>query len=81
MTGLVYRPTELSAREKDVLDLIYKGKTNLEIGRALFIEENTVKLHATNIYKKLGVKGRMGLVQLRFKELEKQNLINNGASL
>lgn len=73
----VIRGKDLSEREVEVLELIYKGKTNLEIGRALFIEENTVKLHATNIYKKLGVRGRMGLLQLKFRELENNQ---NGAS-
>jgi LuxR family maltose regulon positive regulatory protein len=48
----------LSAREIEVLSLIAQGKSNQEIGRELFLAENTVKRHAYNIYTKLDVKKR-----------------------
>jgi two-component system, NarL family, response regulator len=49
---------DLTVREKDVLTLIVKGKSNKEIGRALAITEGTVKGHVNNILGKLGVAGR-----------------------
>jgi hypothetical protein len=41
-----------------VLALITEGQTNLSISKRLGIKESTVKLHAHNIYKKLGTDNR-----------------------
>lgn len=49
---------ELSERENEILAQLVTGKTNREIGDALFISEKTVRNHITNIYGKLGVKTR-----------------------
>jgi DNA-binding NarL/FixJ family response regulator len=49
---------DLTAREKDVLTLIVRGRSNKEIGNALAITEGTVKGHVNNILGKLGVSGR-----------------------
>jgi len=48
----------LSPRERDILDRIAKGHTNLEIGRQIFISEKTVRNHVTRIFEKLGVHSR-----------------------
>lgn len=48
----------LSERESQILALIVEGKTNQEIGDALFISEKTVRNHITHVYEKLGVKTR-----------------------
>jgi len=48
----------LSRREHDVLNLLAKGRTNREIADALFIAEQTVKNHVSEIYAKLGVHDR-----------------------
>ncbi len=48
----------LSGREADVLERLLDGLTNKEIGRALDIQEVTVKLHLRSVYRKLGVKNR-----------------------
>lgn len=48
----------LSPRESEVLTKVVGGLTNREIAQDLFITETTVKLHVTNIYRKLGVKSR-----------------------
>jgi DNA-binding NarL/FixJ family response regulator len=47
--------TTLSARELQVLQLIAKGLRNKEIGAALDIAEDTVKIHIKNIFGKLDV--------------------------
>ena len=63
----------LSGREIDVLRLLAQGKSNKEIGSALFISEGTVKSHVKGIFAKLGVisrteavahASRRGLIQL-----------------
>ena len=49
---------ELSERELEVLRLMARGKSNLEISTALSIAEGTVKFHVKNILSKLGVGDR-----------------------
>jgi LuxR family maltose regulon positive regulatory protein len=48
----------LSARELDVLRLLAEGLSNREIGDRLYLSPNTVRIHASNIYSKLGVSSR-----------------------
>ena len=48
----------LSERELEVLQLIAEGLTNREIASRLFLSLHTVKVHAHNIYGKLGVHSR-----------------------
>jgi two-component system NarL family response regulator len=49
---------ELSKREREVLQLMTAGMSNLEIGEALNITEGTVKSHINNILSKLNVSDR-----------------------
>jgi DNA-binding CsgD family transcriptional regulator len=49
----------LTEREREVLSLLAAGRSNPEIGRALFISTKTVSVHVSNILAKLGVSGRM----------------------
>ena len=51
----------ISQREAEIIDLILRGFSNKEIGDNLFISLETVKKHASNIYKKLGVRNRLQL--------------------
>ena len=46
---------ELSAREAEVLELICRGLSNLEIADQLFVSVNSVKTYVRQIYQKIGV--------------------------
>ncbi len=52
---------QLTPREKEVVELIYRGRTNREIAEMLFLSESTVKTHVYNIFRKMGVKNRVGV--------------------
>ena len=49
---------ELTAREREVLDLIAAGKNNPEIARELYLSPKTVRNHISNIFTKLQVADR-----------------------
>ena len=49
---------DLSAREREILELLANGLTNREIAAALYISPHTVKNHVSSIYRKLGVDDR-----------------------
>jgi DNA-binding NarL/FixJ family response regulator len=48
----------LTPREAEVLGLLAEGRSNGEIGRALFISTKTASVHVSNILAKLGVTSR-----------------------
>lgn len=50
--------------ESRILTLLKQGRANKEIGRALGIEEYTVKYHVRGIFKKLGAKNRTQAVRI-----------------
>jgi LuxR family transcriptional regulator, regulator of acetate metabolism len=52
----------LTARELEVLRLLARGQTNLEIARTLVVREGTVKYHVKNILRKLGATSRADAV-------------------
>lgn len=52
----------VTAREAEIAALILKGSSNMEIHEALHISMATVKTHILNLYRKLGVKNRVQLV-------------------
>lgn len=54
---------QLSAREKDIMQLMAAGKSNDEIGKALFISIGTVKWHINHIFAKLGVTNRIQAIE------------------
>ncbi len=49
---------KLSAREREVLDLLVEGLAIAQIARRLYISESTSKTHVANIYDKLGAANR-----------------------
>lgn len=52
----------LTEREKEVVELLVKGYTNMEIAGSLYLSETTVKKHLSNIFRKLDVKSRTQLI-------------------
>jgi non-specific serine/threonine protein kinase len=51
-------PFGLTAREIDVLRLVVEGRSDREIGEALFISTRTAQTHVANLFTKLGVSAR-----------------------
>lgn len=56
------RNVELTRREREILRLIVKGRTTLEIAQELKLSKFTVDTHRKNIHKKLNIKTNTGLV-------------------
>lgn len=54
----------LTAREKEILQLIAQGMTNLEIATQLFISPLTVDSHRKNLLAKFGVKNTAAMIRL-----------------
>ena len=50
----------LTRREHEILQLVAEGYSNAELARMLWVTEQTVKFHLSNIYRKLGVPNRTG---------------------
>lgn len=50
---------DLTAREREVLEMMAKGLSNQEIGEALSISPESVKIHLKHIFEKLGVAKRV----------------------
>jgi DNA-binding NarL/FixJ family response regulator len=48
-------PGGLTAREATVMKAVARGLSNQAIGKELWVTEQTIKFHLTNIYRKLGV--------------------------
>ncbi|OLQ70111.1 hypothetical protein BIT28_11315 [Photobacterium proteolyticum] len=49
----------LTTREKEIMQLLVLGASNIQIAETLFVSENTVKTHLYNVFKKINVKNRM----------------------
>jgi DNA-binding CsgD family transcriptional regulator len=52
----------LTPAEERIAQMVIDGKTNREIAQELFVSLRTIELHLTNIYRKLRIVGRSGLV-------------------
>jgi DNA-binding CsgD family transcriptional regulator len=52
----------ITDREKEIIELLLKGYSNQQIGKALFISTRTVKNHIYSIYRKTNIQNRMQLV-------------------
>lgn len=51
-------PGGLTRREQEVLRLVAAGATNRAVARALWVTDETVKFHLSNVYRRLAVRGR-----------------------
>ena len=60
-------PPALTEREQQVLDGMSRGKSNAEIGRELYLSEDTVKTHARRLFRKLAAADRAQAVALGFR--------------
>jgi DNA-binding NarL/FixJ family response regulator len=49
---------ELTRREVQILRLVAEGHSNAQVARILWVTQQTVKFHLSNIYRKLGVANR-----------------------
>ena len=56
------RPPQLTAREREVLQLISEGLSAPDIGRRIHLSPTTVKSHLHKLYEKLGVSDRAAAV-------------------
>jgi DNA-binding NarL/FixJ family response regulator len=56
----------LTSREREVLALIGRGKTNGEIAAELFVSEGTVKTHINHVFTKLQLRDRAAAVVFAF---------------
>lgn len=68
---ILYR--ELSSRDKTLIEKIVEEKTNIEIGRELYLSEKTVKNCLTVLYKRLELKNR-NEIKKTFKNLLTRDL-------
>jgi DNA-binding CsgD family transcriptional regulator len=59
-------PDPLTPRERSVLALVAKGRTNRQVGTELFISEKTVSVHLSRVMAKLGASSRTEAVSLAY---------------
>ena len=57
----------LTPRELEILGLLAEGRSNAQLAKVLWVTEQTIKFHLSNVYRKLGVSnrteaGRWGLI-------------------
>ena len=52
------RPSRLTRREHEILQLLAQGHSNAQLAKLLWVTEQTIKFHLSNIYRKLNVSNR-----------------------
>jgi DNA-binding NarL/FixJ family response regulator len=62
------RESQLTDREREVLQHVASGAANREVGRQLALSDQTVKYHLSRIYAKLGVPGRVEAVRVALRD-------------
>ena len=66
---------QLTPQELQIALQVAEGKTNREVGAALFLSPKTVEFHLSRIYRKLGIRSRAELVR-RFTEAEPEREVS-----
>lgn len=66
-TGVDSAAPPLTERELQVLRGMGRGRSNAEIGRELYLSEDTVKTHARRLFRKLGAADRAQAVAMGFR--------------
>jgi DNA-binding NarL/FixJ family response regulator len=66
LAGAATQPT-LTEREMQVLTGMSRGRSNAEIGRELYLSEDTVKTHARRLFRKMGAADRAQAVAVGFR--------------
>ena len=56
--GLFEDTEPLTIREREVLQALLTGSTNLDIANQLFVSESTIKTHLYRVFRKIGVSSR-----------------------
>ncbi|MCX7708624.1 MAG: LuxR C-terminal-related transcriptional regulator [Clostridia bacterium] len=69
----------LTDREYQIALLVIEGCNNKEIGEKLFISPHTVRNHVYNMYKKIGVKNRIELIQI-VNPIRSSSIIENSSN-
>ena len=67
LNGKLINP--ISQREYEVLQEVFKKKTNREIADSLHLSLNTIKTHLKNLYDKLGVNNRTDAIELVIRKI------------
>jgi NarL family two-component system response regulator YdfI len=60
----------LTPRERQVLEMVSLGLTNVEIARRLEVTEHAIKFHLSSIFRKLGVGNRTGAAMIYMRTLQ-----------
>jgi DNA-binding NarL/FixJ family response regulator len=56
--GTLAEAADLTRREREILQLMAQGHSNAQLAKMLWVTEQTVKFHLSNIYRKLNVSNR-----------------------
>jgi len=71
-----YSMDKITAREMEIIRLIYRGESDEKISNTLHISLSTFKKHVNNIYKKMNINNRTGLCT-NFSNYIIENIIKN----
>lgn len=68
----------LTARERQIMELVSTGLSNREVGERLRISEGTIKVHLHHIFQKLSIRNRTALANIGRLRLRRSLRLKNG---